>query len=56
MLKNSVAMLAVCVLAQGQLAIATGTSAPQEIKIVLLGTKGGPSLLDTERLPPLAWS
>lgn len=51
MMKNSVAMLAVCMLAQSHLAIAVGAPAPQEIKIVLLGTKGGPSLLNTARLP-----
>lgn len=38
-------------LAQSHLAIAAGTPAPQEINIVLLGTKGGPSLLNTARLP-----
>lgn len=48
MMKKSVAMLAVCMLAQSHLAIAAGTPAPQEINIVLLGTKGGPSLLNTE--------
>lgn len=41
MMKNSVAMLAVCMLAQSHLAIAAGAPAPQEINIVLLGTKGG---------------
>lgn len=51
MMKKSVAMLAVCMLAQSHLAIAAGTPAPQEINIVLLGTKGGPSLLNTARLP-----
>ncbi|EHQ0299904.1 MBL fold metallo-hydrolase, partial [Salmonella enterica subsp. enterica serovar Infantis] len=50
MMKKSVAMLAVCMLAQSHLAIAAGTPAPQEINIVLLGTKGGPSLLNTARL------
>lgn len=50
-MKKSVAMLAVCMLAQSHLAIAAGTPAPQEINIVLLGTKGGPSLLNTARLP-----
>lgn len=33
------------------LAIAASAPAPQEINIVLLGTKGGPSLLNTARLP-----
>lgn len=51
MMKKSVAMLAVCMLAQSHLAIAAGAPAPQEINIVLLGTKGGPSLLNTARLP-----
>ncbi|VDZ79597.1 Ribonuclease Z [Salmonella bongori] len=51
MMKNSVAMLAVGMLAQSHLANAAGAPAPQEIKMVLLGTKGGPSLLNTARLP-----
>ncbi|HCK8355173.1 TPA: MBL fold metallo-hydrolase [Salmonella enterica] len=44
-------MLAVCMLVQSHLAIAASAPAPQEINIVLLGTKGGPSLLNTARLP-----
>ncbi|VDY43329.1 Ribonuclease Z [Salmonella enterica subsp. enterica serovar Daytona] len=37
MMKKSVAMLAVCMLAQSHLAIAAGTPAPQEINIVFTG-------------------
>ncbi len=33
---------------KSHLAIAAGTPAPQEINIVLLGTKGGPSLLNSQ--------
>lgn len=51
MKKNALILLAASLLAQSHLAFAVASAQPKEINIVLLGTKGGPSLLNTDRLP-----
>lgn len=48
MKKKTLSLLAACLLAPVALSYA---ATPQEMKIVLLGTKGGPSLLKADRLP-----